>query len=171
MKWRRTQSEHVDDLRGQSSGLGGLGVGGLAAGGGLAGIIAILAALFLGGGGGGGGGFGDILGQLGGRVPAAPNGQLGPQDATGAPPATQESEFVTFLTEDVQQMWDQEFRRSGKQYRYARVNLFTDRVQSACGVATSAVGPFYCPGDSEVYIDLGFFRELTDRFEIGRAHV
>jgi predicted metalloprotease len=167
VKWRRTQSEHVDDLRGQGR---GIGAGGLAAGGGLAGIIALLAALFLGigggggGGGSGGGGIGDILGQLGGAAPQAPNGQVGPQDASGAPPATKESEFVTFLTEDVQKLWDAEFRKSGKTYRYARVNLFTGRVQSGCGVATSAVGPFYCPADSEVYIDLDFFRELTDRF-------
>lgn len=121
-----------------------------------------MAALFFGG--GGGGGIGDILGQLGGAVPAAPTGQLGPQDAANAPPATEESEFVTFLTEDVQTLWDNEFQQSGQQYSYARVNLFTGQVQTGCGFATSAAGPFYCPADQEVYIDLDFFRELTDRF-------
>lgn len=139
----------------------GMPVGGVAAGGGVLGIVILLATMLLGG--GGGGGLGDIVGQLGGAVPAAPNGQVGPGDM-GAPPATEESEFVTFLTEDVQALWDSEFRKSGRTYEYARVNMFTGQVQTGCGPATSAVGPFYCPADREVYIDLDFFRELTDRF-------
>ena len=160
VKWRRTQSEHVDDLRGQGPRLGG--VGGLAAGGGLAGILALLAAVLFGGGGGdGGGGIGDILNQFPGAVPGAPAGQDGPP---GTPPPTEESEFVKFLTEDIQAMWNQQFQRMGRSYEYARTNLFTGQVQTGCGTATSAVGPFYCPADSEVYIDLDFFRELQQRF-------
>jgi predicted metalloprotease len=161
MKWRRTQSDHLDDMRGQGGGgLGGLGRGGLAVGGGLGGIVVLLVALLLGQ--GGGGGLGGI--DLPGAVPQAPAGQSGPQDASGAPAPTEESEFVTFLTEDVQAVWADEFRRAGQEYRYARTNLFTGQVQTGCGPATSAVGPFYCPADNEVYIDLEFFRELQDRF-------
>lgn len=111
--------------------------------------------------GGGGGGLGGMLGELSGSVPQAPAGQGGPP---GTPPPTEESEFVTFLTEDIQAMWADEFARSGRQYSYARVNMFTDQVNTACGPASSAVGPFYCPADSEVYVDLGFFDELQTRF-------
>lgn len=127
----------------------------MAAGGGLVGILILLANMFLGGG-GGGGGLGGLTSQLDGAVP-------GP--GAGEPPAaTEESEFVTFLTEDVQAMWDSEFRQSGQSYEFARTNMFTGQVQTACGTATSAVGPFYCPADREVYIDLDFFRELKQRF-------
>ncbi|HMG44494.1 MAG TPA: neutral zinc metallopeptidase [Acidimicrobiales bacterium] len=151
MKWKRTQSDHVDDMRGMSGGRLGMGA---AAGGGLIGLVVLLLNVL---GGGGGGNVGDVLGQLGGAVPAAePSG-------TAAPP-TEESEFVTFLTEDVQALWDDEFQQSGRQYEYARVNMFTGQVQTGCGPATSAVGPFYCPADKEVYIDLDFFRELSSRF-------
>jgi uncharacterized protein len=150
-------------MRGQ--GAGGIGGRGIAVGGGLGGIILLLATLLLGGGlgGGGGGGLGDVIDQLPGAVPQAPAGQGGLQDA-GAPAPTEESEFVSFLTEDVQAIWADEFSRGGKEYRYARTTLFTDQVQTGCGPATSAVGPFYCPADSEVYIDLAFFRELRERF-------
>jgi predicted metalloprotease len=110
-------------------------------------------------GGGGSGGVGDALDQLPGAVPRARDG------APDAPSADDdEAAFVEFLTEDVQAVWADEFARAGEDYTYARVNLFTDQVTTACGSATSAVGPFYCPGDSEVYIDLGFYRELADRF-------
>jgi predicted metalloprotease len=164
VKWRRTQSEHVDDLRGR--GLGGIGGRGIAVGGGLGGILVLLASLLLGGGlgggggGGGGGGLGDILEQL----PGAVEGGQGGLDGAGAPPATEESEFVTFLTDDTQAIWADEFERAGKQYTYARTNMFTGQVPTGCGNATSAVGPFYCPADGEVYIDLDFFRELRERF-------
>jgi predicted metalloprotease len=146
-------------MRGQRT--GGFGGRGIAVGGGLGGIVILLVSLLLGG---GGGGLGDVINQLPGAVPQAPPGQTGPQDASGAPPPTEESEFVTFLTEDVQAVWADEFERAGKEYSYARTNLFTGQVQTGCGAATSAVGPFYCPADSEVYIDLDFFRELKDRF-------
>ena len=141
--------------------MGGFGGKGIAVGGGLGGIVILLVSLLLGG---GGGGLGDVIDQLPGAVPQAPAGQAGPQDASGAPPPTEESEFVTFLTEDVQAVWADEFERAGKEYSYARTNMFTGQVQTGCGAATSAVGPFYCPADSEVYIDLDFFRELKDRF-------
>jgi uncharacterized protein len=160
MKWRRTESEHVRDLRGRSAALGGKG---LAIGGaGIGGLVILLLTMLLGG--GGGGGLGDIIGQLPEAVPQAPSGQLGPEDAAGAPPPTEESEFVEFLAEDVQAVWADEFARSGERYEYALVTLFTDQVQTGCGLASSAVGPFYCPADSGVYIDLAFYDELRARF-------
>jgi predicted metalloprotease len=153
MKWRRTTSEHVDDLRGQG---GGRRVGvPLAAGGGLFGIIAILIALLT----GGGGGLGGMIDELPGAVPEASSSNDVANEAQ-----SEDAEFATFLTEDTQAMWASEFQQAGRQYQYARLNMFTGQVDTGCGAATSAVGPFYCPADGEVYIDLDFFRELSDRF-------
>jgi hypothetical protein len=154
MKWRRTKSEHVDDIRG-AGGMGRrMGVP-LAAGGGLAGLIAILVAVL----GGGGGGLGSIVDQLPGAVP---EGSSSGEVANEA--QSEEADFVEFLTEDTQAVWAAEFQQAGRQYQFARLNMFTGQVNTACGPATSAVGPFYCPVDAEVYIDLDFFRELSDRF-------
>jgi uncharacterized protein len=118
----------------------------IGAGGGVIGLIVLLVSVLMGGGGGGGSaGIQDML-------PNAPD------------PNSEEAAFVEYLTEDIQAVWADEFRRSGRTYNYARVNMFTQQVGTGCGAATSAVGPFYCPADREVYIDLDFFRELRDRF-------
>ena len=69
--------------------------------------------------------------------------------------------MVLGKTEDV---WQEIFRQNGKQYREPKLVLFTDQVQSACGMASAASGPFYCPGDQKVYIDLAFYEELRRRF-------
>jgi len=154
MKWRRTKSEHVDDLRGAGGTGRRVGVP-LAAGGGLVGIIAILVALLT----GGGGGLGSMIDQLPGAVPEGSSSNEVASEAQ-----SDEVEFVKFLTEDTQAVWAAEFEQAGRQYQYARLNTFTGQVNTGCGPATSAVGPFYCPVDGEVYIDLDFFRELSDRF-------
>jgi uncharacterized protein len=145
VRWRRTDSEHYQ----RRGGMGGVGVPALAGGGGVIGLLVLLAAVLLGGGGGSGGlsGFGEVLG-------AEPTG-----------PATQDEEFVEFLSEDTQAVWADIFAEEGRQYSYATVNTFTGQVQTGCGGATSAVGPFYCPADGQVYLDLGFFDELESRFD------
>jgi predicted metalloprotease len=130
----------------------------ITAGGGVIGLVVLLVVTLLGGGGGGGGGMGDILDQLPGTVQSPDAGQGGQANQ-------EEADFVNFLTEDVQAVWDDIFSQRGDQYTYAQLNLFTGQVNTACGNATSAVGPFYCPADSEVYIDLDFYRELADRFD------
>jgi hypothetical protein len=155
MKWRRTKSTHVDDLRSAGGGRG-LGMP-IAAGGGIIGLLVFLVTAVLGG--GGGGGLGSTLDQLPGAVP---EGSSSDQVADEA--QQEDAEFVRFLTEDTQAVWATEFERADRQYDYARLNMFTGQVNTACGPATSAVGPFYCPADGEVYIDLDFFRELSDRF-------
>ena len=127
----------------------------LAAGGGLFGLIAILIALVA----GGGGGLGSMIDQLPGAVPEASSSNEVANEAQ-----SEDAQFVKFLTEDTQAMWASEFQQVGRQYQYARLNMFTGQVNTGCGAATSAVGPFYCPADGEVYIDLDFFRELSDRF-------
>ncbi|MGH9290739.1 MAG: KPN_02809 family neutral zinc metallopeptidase [Acidimicrobiales bacterium] len=154
MKWRRTKSEHVDDLRGAGGSGRGIGIP-LAAGGGLAGIIAILIAVLS----GGGGGLGSMIEQLPGAVPEASSSNEVADEAQ-----SEDAAFVEFLTDDTQAVWAAQFQKAGRQYQYARLNMFTGQVNTGCGPATSAVGPFYCPADAEVYIDLDFFRDLTDRF-------
>ena len=72
--------------------------------------------------------------------------------------------LVKFLLRDTQDTWRQTFQASGKPYRDAHLVLFRDGIQSACGVAESSTGPFYCPSDEKVYIDLGFYNELKTRF-------
>ena len=73
-------------------------------------------------------------------------------------------QFVSYVLDDAQATWDSVFSANGAQYQNARLVLFRDGVQSACGFAQSATGPFYCPGDTQVYIDLGFYDELRQRF-------
>lgn len=88
----------------------------------------------------------------------------GPTSAqTGAEPETPEVHFVSFVLDDVQSSWDDEFRRLGVPYRHAKLVLFTDATQTGCGFGQAATGPFYCPTDERVYIDLGFFHELSGK--------
>lgn len=77
------------------------------------------------------------------------------------PPANDEAaQFVSAILADTEDTWTAVFPRIGKQYQVPKLVLFTDEVSSACGYTSSATGPFYCPGDQKVYLDLGFFREL-----------
>jgi len=87
-----------------------------------------------------------------------------------------EVQFVSFVLDDVQGTWQNLLpAQTGKQYRHAKLVLFRDSIDSACGEAQSATGPFYCPGDEKVYLDLGFFDELKSRFgapgEFAQAYV
>jgi predicted metalloprotease len=124
------------------------------AGGGVIGLLVLLATVLLGGGGGGGGGgagggLGDVL-----------------QSDLGAPaPETRQDQFVEFLTDDTQAVWADIFAQRGQPYREATVQSFTGQVSTGCGPADSSVGPFYCPADEKVYLDLGFFDELASRFD------
>jgi uncharacterized protein len=148
MRWREgRQSENVEDRRGMSR-------GGMAIGGGLGGIVILLIALLLG---------------------ADPRQLLEQLPSDGQTPATQSSrptnpeeeelrQFVGAALANTEDVWNEIFRQMGRQYREPTLVLFTDRVQSACGVAGAAVGPFYCPGDEKLYIDLAFYRELKTRF-------
>jgi predicted metalloprotease len=75
-------------------------------------------------------------------------------------------QFVSFVLDDTQKTWTQILRAQGVPYRHAKLVLFRNRIESACGMAQSASGPFYCPGDEKVYIDLAFFDELKRRFGV-----
>jgi hypothetical protein len=104
----------------------------------------------------------ELLGGLGG--PGGPTQvQVDPGGATSAAP-DEASEFVRVVLADTEDVWAELFGRMRRQYEPPRLVLFSDQVQSACGFQSAAVGPFYCPGDQQVYIDLAFYRELDQRF-------
>jgi uncharacterized protein len=173
MKWKRnTGFDQIEDRRGQDSG-GGLGLpdvigggggggGGIPipipggkAGGGLGTIITLIVLFLLFSGVLGNGAVPD-LGGLSGGGQAAPGGTLNPQSDT--------DQELSYIVTNVQDFWQQSFSASGKQYHVTKLVLFNDRTQSPCGTASAATGPFYCPGDQKVYLDLGFMDELKSRF-------
>jgi len=127
--------------------------GGMKLGGGIGTIVLILAALY----------FGIDPAPLLQVVNTPPAVQQQPGQ-TGAPQNDPAAEFVAVVLADTEDIWSALFQAAGRRYREPRLVLFSGAVQSACGMANAAVGPFYCPGDSQVYIDLDFFRELQTRF-------
>lgn len=146
MRWRgRERSENVEDRRALS--------GGKMAVGGLGGVVLILLVLFL-------GGDPRELMQMQGQI--APQDQQQRQDA-GPQPDDEMAEFVSVVLRDTEDVWDQLFAQMGDVYRKPKMVLFRDSVDSACGYQSAAVGPFYCPDDETVYIDLGFYDELKYR--------
>ena len=134
--------------------------GGGMAGGGIIVIIGIIAAILLGGNvlGGGDGGLGGSLDDIGASAPAPGSGDV-------PDPDLELKQFVSAVLDDVQQYWGQQFSAGGKRYEDAQLVLFNRPIDTGgCGVAASSSGPFYCPADQAVYLDLGFFRELRTRF-------
>jgi predicted metalloprotease len=87
-----------------------------------------------------------------------------PDVATGVPSGDPSAEFVAVVLGDTEETWDRVFAQAGDRYDPPVLVLFEDQVQSACGFASAAVGPFYCPGDRKVYLDLSFFRDLSQQF-------
>lgn len=149
MDWRgRRESSNVDDRRGISG-------GGLALGGGMIGLLFILAKFFLGG--------GDLndLQQI-----IQPSEYQ--QEMTAEQQAAEDemASFVKVVLADTEDVWGELFRQAGKTYREPTLVLFRGAVSSACGGATSASGPFYCPADKKVYIDLSFADDLKRRFGV-----
>jgi predicted metalloprotease len=132
-------------------------VGGGLGGAGLLGIIVALLVTFLGGGGGFNPGSG--LDQLN-PTPAATDDTV----ASGPDPDANLVAFLRFVVDDIQDSWVVAFTNIGQQYDPTNLRLFRAAIQTGCGAASAATGPFYCPVDRFVYTDLGFFRELRDRF-------
>lgn len=162
MRWKRVDSPDVIDQRGRRGG-GGMGGMPIAGGGmGLAGILIFLAIQLLGGGGGGSGGSFDVPGGFGGAVrePAA-----GPGDAipAGQDPEKDLKDFSVYVFTDAQKSWARNFDAAKRPYQRAKLVLYRGGVDTPCGSATSAVGPFYCPGDQRVYLDLSFENEMKER--------
>lgn len=103
-----------------------------------------------------------LLQLVGGIQSGAPSQPTGVP--TGAPSGDPQAEFISVVLGDTEDTWSKVFAESGERYQPPVLVLFEGSVQSACGMASSAVGPFYCPADQKVYLDLGFFRELDQRF-------
>jgi uncharacterized protein len=168
MKWRpRKRSADIEDRRGAGGGFGGGGIPiGRLGGGGIGTIIVLVIAYLLfssGGGGGSGGGF-DVP-DPGSAFPPVPQSGTGGNSVPGSPDEEREVQFVDFVQGDAQDFWTEQFQRAGRQYQRAKLVIFRSQVQSGCGLASAATGPFYCPLDQKVYIDLGFFKELSQRFQ------
>ena len=148
MRWiGGRESSNVDDRRGLSTG------GGVAVGGGIIGVIIIVLRLLLGGSSNNGSEQIQVPGQ---------SQQMTAEEKAADDERAKFVKVVLGYTEDV---WGELFSQQGKQYQQPTLVLFRNSVQSACGFASSASGPFYCPRDQEVYIDLSFYQELQDRFQ------
>jgi uncharacterized protein len=175
-------SSNIEDRRGEGGGFGGGGFGGGLGGGGFGGggyggpgiPIPLGGGLFK-------GGFGliaivvialilgvnplSLLGLGGGEGGSyvAPQTQTRPASRPGAG-ADAETQFVSRVLKSTEDVWGQQFQAMGRQYRQPRLVLFRDATQTACGAGQAAMGPFYCPGDQRVYLDLSFFDEMASRF-------
>ncbi len=165
MKWDDNgPSQDLEDRRGESS--GGGGGGGFRLGGGRMGIggilvLLVLSIVFK----------TDLTGALGGGGEGPlPGPGAEPAQGASAPPAQTSAEeeqlvkFMSFVLDDAQANWTRVFAAGNAQYTRARLVLFRDQVNTGCGGAQSASGPFYCPADQKVYVDLGFYDELRRRF-------
>jgi len=149
MLWQgRRESENVEDVRGS-------GGRRLAVGGGIGGLIVVAVYLLLGG---------DPMALLDSQQEAQVSqpGQIDNQA-----PRDEASKFVAVVLADTEDAWNEIFRQMGRRYEEPKLVLFTDQTQSGCGFASGASGPFYCPEDRRVYIDLGFYRLLQERLGAG----
>ncbi|MBT8139585.1 MAG: zinc metallopeptidase [Gammaproteobacteria bacterium] len=165
MRWKnRRQSSNVEDRRGQSASPGlSMGRGSplvrllpmLIRRGGIKGLLFIVAGLF-------------IASQLGLDIPSLLTGGSAQRAPAGAPAQVsaeeqQLAEFTSVVLADTETTWNEIFRARGRQYEEPKLVLFSGSVRSACGFAQAAMGPFYCPGDKKVYIDLSFYNDLRQR--------
>ncbi|MDO5040513.1 MAG: neutral zinc metallopeptidase [Peptoniphilus sp.] len=147
MKWRgRSGSSNVDDRRGRGGrGGAGLGIGGL--------VIVILFTLLT------GGDLGDVIGNI--------SMMGGTSIEQKYEPTQQEEELAEFskvVFKDTEDVWNGLFEEMGEKYVEPGLVLYTDSVNSGCGYASAQIGPFYCPADGNVYIDLSFYKDLNDKF-------
>lgn len=149
MRWKgRRESQNVEDRRSLSK-------GGVAVGGGAGVLLVVI-----------------VLALLTGQDPAALLQEVQQNQPPAAAPGEGGAEgvndemrqFVSVVLADTEDVWREQFQKLGRQYEEPSLVLFSGRVESACGLASSAVGPFYCPGDHKLYIDLAFFEELKRRF-------
>ncbi len=149
MRWENgRESDNVEDRRGMR--VGGKGL----LGGGIGTIVIALIAMY----------FGVdpsvVLNQVGTLQPD----QQQPAPAPSSPEDDRLKRFTSVVLADTEDTWGQIFRQSGSQYERPRLVLFSGRVESACGFAQAAMGPFYCPGDHKLYLDMSFFNDLASRY-------
>ncbi len=159
MRWEgERESENVEDRRGISA-------GGLVAGGGIGTVVLALVVMLL------GGNPQDVLQQV--QSPRSGPAQGG--NVQASPEEQRRAKFVRVILADTEDVWHKIFSEKGLDYAEPKLVMFTQQVDSACGTASAAVGPFYCGGDQKVYIDLSFYDELQQRFgapgEFAQAYV
>ena len=145
MKWTNDRSGNVEDRRGSG------GSGGMLVGGGLGTLIIAAIIFFL------GGDPSAILSSGGGSSAPTEQRDLSANEL-------QVREFIQMLTAENEQTWNKVFTENGMQFRPSKVVIFESTTQSGCGTAQSAMGPFYCPADFTIYMDMSFFKELQQRF-------
>jgi hypothetical protein len=158
MRWEgRAGSGNIEDRRGMGMRMG------LPLGGGIGGIVLVLLVSAL---------TGQNPLDLVGGLAGPPTEEVAPGTVPSDDPQAQ---FISVVLRDTEETWDQIFRERGARYAPPVLVLFTDATPSACGIGQSAMGPFYCPGDRKVYLDLSFFEDLARRFgapgEFARAYV
>ena len=164
MRWDgQRESDNVEDARGQRPSSGGMRMGGRGLGIGTI-VIALVGGWLLGVNPltvldvlSGGAGVPMEAGAPEQPAPRSPAGETAPQDRTG--------KFVSVVLASTEDVWSEIFRQVGRSYQAPKLRLFEGRTRTACGTGEAAAGPFYCPGDQHVYIDLSFFRLLEERFK------
>lgn len=149
MRWQGgRRSDNVEDRRGLSVGRKGLAVGGVGT------LIITLIAMY----------FGVDPGLVLDRMDAPASAEQQVEPAARSPEENRLAEFSSVVLADTEDVWSEVFQNAGKQYQLPKMVLFTGSVQSACGHAQAAMGPFYCPGDQKLYLDLSFFNDLHTRY-------
>ena len=142
------ESDNIEDRRGMSAGGKGL------IGGGIGTIVITLIALY----------FGVdpsvVLNEVGNLTPA----QQQTSSTPSSPEDEREKKFMSIVLADTEDTWGEIFKQSGSQYERPKLVLFSGQVESACGFAQAAMGPFYCPGDHKLYLDMSFFNDLASRY-------
>ena len=166
MRWDDfRRSDNVEENTGGGGGFGGMRLGGGAV------IVVVVISLLL------GKNPLEILALLGdGGAPTVQTQAPAPTGSTGTPTVRdKQKDFVAAVLGDTEDVWGDIFKKAGSQYQPPKLILFRSQVNSACGLASAASGPFYCPGDQYVYLDLAFFDELSQRFgapgDFARAYV
>ena len=150
MRWEHgRRSDNIEDRRGMRVGRKGL------AGGGIGAIVLALVVMYL------GGDPSVVLNQAGGLIPVPAEQQASPS----SPEEEKLKEFMSVVLADTEDVWGALFKASGQVYTQPHLVLFSGAVQSACGHAEAAMGPFYCPGDQKLYLDMRFFNDLAQRHD------
>jgi len=156
------RSENVEDRRGMGVGRTGAGIG-------IGTIVLLIVGYFM------GVSPSTLLSLLGAGEAVTQGSAASSQTAPTGAPTDPQGDFAAAVLGETEDVWTKYFAASGQRYEPPTLVLFTDQVASACGMASAAAGPFYCPGDQKLYIDLGFFNQLSSEFgapgDFARAYV
>lgn len=154
MKWERgTRNDDVVDVRGRKAPVGRIAAGGV----GVTLLVAVVAQLL-------GVDISGLFTSGGGDGTPSSRQSTTPAPPPGGDPEAEMIDFIRFVMKDIQDAFEVEFKAAGREYERAKLIVFREAIDTACGRSSSTIGPFYCPGDRHAYIDLSFYRDLRDRF-------